>query len=183
MPDGRPVPANQRNRRLLKIARRGSCEPPCQRRSWFWIFLAVCVAVLAVLYWLWTWERLEVFKMLLTSFFPLALLILAVLGSIVFGLATPTEAAAVGALGGCVLAAVYRFISEHWRGGRPAKRPVGEVLSGQRPKSSAASSRNRRSSPRRRARWCAGCSSARRYSRRRSRCSAARSSSKNGCCR
>ena len=38
--------------------------------------------------------------MLLASFFPLALLILAVLGSIVFGLATPTEAAAVGAFGG-----------------------------------------------------------------------------------
>ncbi len=34
--------------------------------------------------------------MLLSSFFPLALLIIAVLGSIVFGLATPSEAAAVG---------------------------------------------------------------------------------------
>ena len=48
--------------------------------------------------------------MLLASFFPLALLILAVLGSIVFGLATPTEAAAVGAFGGFMLAAAYRFI-------------------------------------------------------------------------
>ena len=37
--------------------------------------------------------------MLLTSFLPLAILILAVLGSILFGLATPSEAAAVGALG------------------------------------------------------------------------------------
>ena len=63
---------------------------------------------------MWTWERLQVFKMLLASFFPLALLILAVLGSIVFGFATPTEAAAVGAFGGFLLAAVYRFI-EHWR--------------------------------------------------------------------
>ena len=54
------------------------------------------------------------FKMLLASFFPLALLILAVLGSIVFGLATPTEAAAVGAFGGFILAAVYRFIA-HWQ--------------------------------------------------------------------
>jgi TRAP-type mannitol/chloroaromatic compound transport system permease large subunit len=34
-----------------------------------------------------------------TSFLPLALLILAVLGSILFGLATPTEAASIGALG------------------------------------------------------------------------------------
>jgi hypothetical protein len=39
-----------------------------------------------LIYWLWNWERLEVFKMLLASFFPLALLILAVLGSIVVGL-------------------------------------------------------------------------------------------------
>ena len=52
--------------------------------------------------------------MLLASFFPLALLILAVLGSIVFGLATPAEAAAVGAFGGFLLAVAYRFIG-HWR--------------------------------------------------------------------
>ena len=49
--------------------------------------------------------------MLLASFFPLALLILAVLGSIVFGLATPTEAAAVGAFGGVFLAAVYALLA------------------------------------------------------------------------
>src|SRR5512138_3160456 len=42
--------------------------------------------------------------MLATSFFPLAFLILAVLGAILFGLATPTEAASIGALGGLVLA-------------------------------------------------------------------------------
>jgi TRAP-type mannitol/chloroaromatic compound transport system permease large subunit len=57
------------------------------------------------------WQRLEIFKMLLTSFFPLAVMILAVLGSIVFGLATPTEAAAVGAFGGLVLAAAYRYLA------------------------------------------------------------------------
>jgi tripartite ATP-independent transporter DctM subunit len=45
--------------------------------------------------------------MLMTSFFPLAFLILAVLGSILLGLATPTEAASIGALGGIVLAAAY----------------------------------------------------------------------------
>jgi TRAP-type mannitol/chloroaromatic compound transport system permease large subunit len=49
--------------------------------------------------------------MLLTSFFPLLILILAVLGSIVMGLATPTEAAAVGALGGFILAAAYRQLN------------------------------------------------------------------------
>jgi tripartite ATP-independent transporter DctM subunit len=47
---------------------------------------------------------------LLTSFFPLAVLILSVLGAIVFGLATPSEAASVGALGALVLAAGYRAL-------------------------------------------------------------------------
>jgi tripartite ATP-independent transporter DctM subunit len=51
---------------------------------------------------------ITVFTALLTSFFPLAFLILAVLGAILFGLATPTEAAAVGALGSMVLAIGYR---------------------------------------------------------------------------
>jgi len=46
--------------------------------------------------------------LLVTAFLPLALLILTVLGSILFGLATPSEAAAMGALGGIVLAIVYR---------------------------------------------------------------------------
>jgi tripartite ATP-independent transporter DctM subunit len=67
--------------------------------------------VVAALYRLWSWERLEIFKMLLTSFFPLAVLILAVLGSIVFGFATPSEAAAVGAFGGLLLAAGHRKLT------------------------------------------------------------------------
>ncbi|MBC7153918.1 MAG: TRAP transporter large permease subunit [Rhodobacteraceae bacterium] len=49
--------------------------------------------------------------LLATSFFPLAFLILAVLGSILFGLATPTEAASIGALGGIVLAIAYRAMT------------------------------------------------------------------------
>jgi tripartite ATP-independent transporter DctM subunit len=49
--------------------------------------------------------------LLATSFFPLALLILCVLGSIFFGLATPTEAASVGALGGLLLALAYRALT------------------------------------------------------------------------
>ncbi|MEQ8450755.1 MAG: TRAP transporter large permease subunit [Nitratireductor sp.] len=49
--------------------------------------------------------------MLLTSFFPLAILILSVLGAILFGLATPSEAAAIGAIGGLVLAAAYRALT------------------------------------------------------------------------
>jgi len=47
------------------------------------------------------------FKLLVTAFFPLAFLIIAVLGSILFGLATPSEAAAMGALGGIVLSVAY----------------------------------------------------------------------------
>ena len=49
--------------------------------------------------------------MLFKSFFPLALLILSVLGAIMFGLATPTEAAAVGALRrrGCSRSAYRAF--------------------------------------------------------------------------
>lgn len=78
---------------------------------WFWITLAVVAAVMLYFYWRFSFARLEIFKMLLTSFFPLALLILAVLGSIVFGLATPTEAAAVGSLGGALLAAAYRQLN------------------------------------------------------------------------
>ncbi|MGH6725448.1 MAG: TRAP transporter large permease [Pseudolabrys sp.] len=50
----------------------------------------------------------KVLYALLTSFFPLAVLILSVLGAILLGLATPTEAAAVGSFGSLVLAAGYR---------------------------------------------------------------------------
>ena len=88
--------------------------------TWYWIVLLIGLAVLVVVYALWSWERLEVFKLLLASFFPLAMLILAVLGSIVFGLATPTEAAAVGAFGGFILAAAYRFTAKLREGGASA---------------------------------------------------------------
>jgi len=95
--------------------------------AWYWIVLAIGVAAVAVIYWLWNWERLEVFKLLLSSFFPLAVLILAVLGSIVFGLATPAEAAAVGAFGGFVLVLVYRYIG-HWRAAPRGSSVFGPVL-------------------------------------------------------
>ncbi len=77
----------------------------------FWIVLGVGALGLFLLYAFFTFARLEVFKQLLASFFPLAIMILAVLGSIVFGLATPTEAAAIGSLGGFVLAAVYALLA------------------------------------------------------------------------
>lgn len=74
----------------------------------FWIAFGIGLAAMVVFYAYFTFARLEIFKMLLGSLFPLAFMILAVLGSIVFGLATPTEAAAMGAFGGIVLAACYR---------------------------------------------------------------------------
>jgi TRAP-type mannitol/chloroaromatic compound transport system permease large subunit len=77
----------------------------------FWITLGVFAAILALFYAFLSFTRFEVFKMLLTSFFPLMILILSVLGSIVLGLATPTEAAAVGALGGFLLAIAYRQLT------------------------------------------------------------------------
>ena len=86
-----------------------------------WIGLGVIALGLFAFYGLLNFERLQIFKMLLTSFFPLLFLILSVLGSIVFGLATPTEAAAVGAFGGYFLAAVYSVLKKREAGER---RPI-----------------------------------------------------------
>jgi len=54
-------------------------------------------------------KRGNILVMMMSSFFPLAFLILSVLGAILFGLATPTEAASMGAVGGIILAAGYRI--------------------------------------------------------------------------
>ena len=56
-------------------------------------------------------SSLQLAGMVITSFVPLAALILSVLGAILFGLATPSEAAAVGSLGGLILAALYRSLT------------------------------------------------------------------------
>ncbi|KFI06395.1 TRAP transporter large permease subunit [Massilia sp. BSC265] len=86
-----------------------SLDPPAKPAPRaYWIALAVVAAALALFYVFFSFARLEIFKMLLGSLFPLVILILAVLGSIVFGLATPTEAAAMGAFGGMILAIAYR---------------------------------------------------------------------------
>ncbi|GHF55017.1 TRAP transporter large permease [Seohaeicola zhoushanensis] len=53
----------------------------------------------------------QIYLDLLISFVPLTVLIALVLGSILGGLATPAEAAAMGALGGLVLAAFYRSLT------------------------------------------------------------------------
>jgi tripartite ATP-independent transporter DctM subunit len=54
---------------------------------------------------------IEIYKDLLFSFVPLTALIVTVLGSILGGLATPAEAAAMGALGSMVLAVLYRALT------------------------------------------------------------------------
>ena len=96
-----PIPATE--------ASSTSAEPQSQAAPRaFWIAMAVCLALAAIFYAYFSFARLEIFKMLLGSLFPLAFMILAVLGSIVFGLATPTEAAAMGAFGGILLAIAYR---------------------------------------------------------------------------
>jgi TRAP-type mannitol/chloroaromatic compound transport system permease large subunit len=77
----------------------------------FWITFGIVAAGLVIFYVIFTFARLEIFKMLLGSFFPLALIILGVLGSIIVGLATPTEAAAMGSFGGFVLAAAYKQLN------------------------------------------------------------------------
>jgi TRAP-type mannitol/chloroaromatic compound transport system permease large subunit len=89
----------------------GATPEPRTVSANYWIGLGVGALALLVYYGLLSFKRLEIFKMLLSSFFPLLVMILAVLGSIVFGLATPTEAAAIGALGGFILAAAYRKLN------------------------------------------------------------------------
>ena len=79
--------------------------------TWWWVCFAILGALVTLFYLFLSYARLEIFKMLLTSFFPLMVLIISVLGSIVMGLATPTEAAAMGALGGFLLAAAYRRLT------------------------------------------------------------------------
>lgn len=54
---------------------------------------------------------IEIYKDLLISFVPLTVLIVTVLGSILGGLATPAEAAAMGALGSMILAVLYRALT------------------------------------------------------------------------
>ena len=91
-----------------EVANEGERQPA---PTGFWIAMGVVAFAMFVFYAYFSFARLEIFKMLLGSFFPLAIMILAVLGTIVFGLATPTEAAAIGSMGGLLLAAAYRRLN------------------------------------------------------------------------
>ena len=103
-----PTTASTEEAKPAEVANEGEREPA---PTGFWIAMGVVAFAMFVFYAYFSFARLEIFKMLLGSFFPLAIMILAVLGTIVFGLATPTEAAAIGSMGGLLLAAAYRRLN------------------------------------------------------------------------
>ncbi|KVW95587.1 TRAP transporter large permease [Thiobacillus denitrificans] len=122
-----PAPTAQATAPSIQVSPSPAAVERLPTPSSYWKVLAGGIAVLASIYALFSFARLEIFKMLLTSFFPLVVMILAVLGSIVFGLATPTEAAAIGSFGGFVLAAMYlalRKSREERRKLRPTWMPL-----------------------------------------------------------
>ena len=103
-----PNTASAEEARPAEVANEGERQPA---PTGFWIAMGVVAFAMFVFYAYFSFARLEIFKMLLGSFFPLAIMILAVLGTILFGLATPTEAAAIGSMGGLLLAAAYRRLN------------------------------------------------------------------------
>lgn len=113
-PTAVPPPAATSTPATIEASTAPPAESPAERLpapTWYWVVFGLGMAGLVLVNVLMNWQRLEIFKMLLASFFPLAVLIIGVLGSIVFGLATPTEAAAVGAAGGVMLTAAYRYVA------------------------------------------------------------------------
>jgi len=110
-PDAAPPPSANASAPAPAAAAEASAAGTRPAPTWWWVVFAVLGAIVTLFYLFLSFARLEIFKMLLASFFPLMLLILSVLGSIVLGLATPTEAAAMGALGGFLLAAAYRRLT------------------------------------------------------------------------
>ena len=103
-----PAEAATEEAKPAEVTNEGERQPA---PTGFWIAMGVVAFAMFVFYAYFSFARLEIFKMLLGSFFPLAIMILAVLGTIVFGLATPTEAAAIGSMGGLLLAAAYRRLN------------------------------------------------------------------------
>jgi len=103
-----PAEAATEEAKPAEVANEGERQPA---PTGFWIAMGVVAFAMFVFYAYFSFARLEIFKMLLGSFFPLAIMILAVLGTIVIGLATPTEAAAIGSMGGLLLAAAYRRLN------------------------------------------------------------------------
>ncbi len=114
-------PAND----AAKAAKDAAATTRLPTPTWLWVTIGVSMFLTFCFYYIFNIVRLEIFKMLLGSFFPLAVLILSVLGTIVFGWATPTEAAAIGSLGGFLLAVAYRFHNKWQALGAGAANRVG----------------------------------------------------------
>jgi len=110
-PTGVTAPPSEEAAAAASAASAAASSTRVPAPRWFWGVVAVGLAILILHYALFTVERFQIFKFLLGSFFPLSALILSVLGSIIFGWATPTEAAAMGATGGMVLAAAYKRLT------------------------------------------------------------------------
>jgi TRAP-type mannitol/chloroaromatic compound transport system permease large subunit len=127
----------------------------------FYVVFGIIAALMAVLmvryYRRMNADRLEVIKLVTSSVMPLGILTVVVLAVILFGITTATESAAVGAAGAFLLA-----IHARSTGRKPRKRC---------------------SSPPRRPRWSAGCSSVRPCSPPSSPSSVGRHSSRSGCWR
>jgi len=123
---GRRRPRRPRGNRR-ESCRRGRNPNGCRCPSGFWITLGVGIALIALIYWLWSWERLEVFKMLLTSFFPLALMILAVLGFDRVRAGNALRGGGNRRVRRIILAGVYRFIA-YWREGKSGGKDTGKAV-------------------------------------------------------
>jgi TRAP-type mannitol/chloroaromatic compound transport system permease large subunit len=84
----------------------------------FFVVAGLMTLLMLRYYWRMTAERYEVIRLLSTSIVPLAVLVVCVLGSILFGFATASEAAAVGAFGAFILALLARTLT--WQRTREA---------------------------------------------------------------
>ena len=82
--------------------------------AWFWALAAAAGLLLLVYLWRMDGEQLEILKELCASVVPLGVLTAVVLAVILFGIATATESAAIGALGAMYLAVMSRHARQVW---------------------------------------------------------------------
>jgi TRAP-type mannitol/chloroaromatic compound transport system permease large subunit len=89
----------------------GDRGPPENFYLWYSLAAFFGVVMIARYYWNLDSDRFEILKLLTVSVLPLGILIVTVLGAILFGLATATESAGLGAAGAFVLAYVARTLN------------------------------------------------------------------------
>ncbi len=82
--------------------------------AWFWGLAALSALLVAIYYWRMDGEQLEILKELVVSVVPLGVLTVVVLAVILFGITTPTESAAIGALGALYLAVMAKYPRQVW---------------------------------------------------------------------